>query len=95
MKTTIKRTVEEEVDVTLPCYKKTSAHYVKIIDENSVIVVSRVCELSGIEFSDFNVSSWLDKHDSTEEEFTQNFNEVLLILSESILHQSKEKPYGL
>ena len=95
MKTTIKRTVEEEVDVTLPCYKKTSAHYVKIADENNVIVVSRVCGLSSIETSDFNIASWLDKEDSTEEEFTQNFNEVLLILSESILHQSKEKPHGL
>ncbi len=86
MKTTIKRTIEEEVELAFPMYRKEIAHRVKIIDEKSAIVVMRGYNdrSLGVELRDYMPNEWIHKTEATEQEFTEWFNEAMELLKLTI-----------
>lgn len=82
MEIKIKKFTEEAVQITLPHYRKSSAHVFKIYSEEHCIVVT---DLKG-HYSISQVHSGLAFNSSesvecTEEEFNKVFNEVKQIMS--------------
>ena len=86
MKTKITKTIIEEIEVTFPFYKKTIAHRYKIIDENNTICVMRGFKDKTfcIEKRDYLSEDIFLKHDCTESEFMEWFNETILLITESV-----------
>ena len=90
MKTTIKTTVTEEVELTLPYFFKTAAHHVAIISETEAI---KITIFMGFEIALKNSSektlqefAGLEKTEITQDEFIETYE-----LSLSEINKSKSK----
>lgn len=77
MKVVVTTVQEIEVEINYPAYRKTSAHYYKVLDEKKAVCVTMTEFCQSIEVVDsgtaFNRPSVVD---STETEFTAAFNKV-------------------
>jgi hypothetical protein len=81
MKLTIKKTTEQEVEINLPAFYKTSVHYFKIYSEEKCICVTNMndhyeigLKHVGLAFNEYSIVC-------TKEDFEQAFNEVSLKLN--------------
>lgn len=82
MKIKITNTIESEIDISVPAYRKTICHFVKITKEHMITV----CNLEENEsISRRSVSYWPfgnESKESNEKEFKKAFDKVSKILLE-------------
>jgi len=72
----IKTTIETEVDVIFPSYKKGSCHFFKLISENLSISVTDSDIHSAITLIDTSVTFAVNTVECTEDVFLEGFNRV-------------------
>lgn len=102
MKLKIKETIEKEVELTFPTYRKSVAHHVKLISEKESIVITRGHndEYFGIDYRNYLPAEWVSETECSEQEFNDSMNMVLsyfgynlpTTLCEEIKQNAKENP---
>lgn len=94
MKYTTKKQVEQEVEITLPCYVKYSENYTKIFNEKECLIVKKYDHHFGVSIIDlscidpFGNDGW---EFITEEEFDSVYEGVLTKVN-SFQPQLNEQP---
>jgi hypothetical protein len=91
MKLTIKKTTEQEVEINLPAYYKTSIHYFKIYSEKKCICVTDFIDNYEISIKHAELPFNVDAIVCTKEDFEQAFNEVSLKLNK--IYESKTNSF--
>jgi hypothetical protein len=81
MKLTIKKITQEQVEINLPAYYKTSIHYFKICSEKKCICVTNMNDHYEIGLKHVELAFNEDSIVCTKEDFEQAFNEVSLKLN--------------
>jgi hypothetical protein len=81
MKLTIKKITQEEVEINLPAYYKTSIHYFKICSEKKCICVTNMDDHYEIGLKHAELAINADAIVCNKEDFEQAFNEVSLKLN--------------
>ena len=76
MEITIKKTVEEKVQITLPAYIKGVCHFYKVISENKAIQVTTLEGHQSINETSPIVAFSNTKEKCTKEEFNNAFNQI-------------------
>ena len=81
MKLTIKKTTEQEVEITLPAYYKTNIHYFKVFSEKYCICVTDMNEHYDVGIKHAELPFNADAIICTKEDFEKAYNEVSLKLN--------------
>lgn len=81
MKLTIKKTTEQEVEITLPAFYKNSASIVKIFSEKYCLAVSYSDSFLEIGLKHSELPFNVGMVECTKEDFEQAYNEVSLKLN--------------
>jgi hypothetical protein len=81
MEIEVKKVVIEKVEVSLPCFRKDSAHLYKVINENECVCV---CKNDSIKILSASLAFTCGEYDATEKEFTDTFNSTLAFINEKI-----------
>ena len=74
-----------EVQLKIPSFRKSGSHYVKILSENSSMVIKNVIgEYIAIDVNPFILNSFFEvgSVEITEEEFLEKYNEVTNLLNQ-------------
>jgi hypothetical protein len=78
MKLTIKKITQEQVEINLPAYYKTSVHYFKIYSEKKCICVTNMNDHYEIGLKHAELPFDVGAEISNKEEFEQGFEKVQL-----------------
>lgn len=76
MEITVKKEIEQKVEITLPAYYKSSCHYIKIIEEKKVLVVGSSANTESINLYWFIPFNFENLEQITEDVFYGMYNNV-------------------
>lgn len=76
MEITIKKTVEEKVQISLPAFTKTICHYYKVYSEDYCIAVTNLADHKGVQIQQSSLAFASTYKVCTEQEFLDMFNKV-------------------
>jgi hypothetical protein len=76
MKLTTKKTVEEELEITLPYFTKTICHYYKVYSDTHCICVTNLAGYNSITIHQSSLAFGGNYEVCTEQEFLDMFNKV-------------------
>ncbi len=76
MEISIKKTLEEKVQITLPYFTKTICHYYKVYSEDYCIAITNLADHKGIQIQQSSLAFASTYKVGTEQEFNEMFNKV-------------------
>ena len=83
IRVTVSREEVKELEISFPYYVKDDGLYCKFFNRSAAMWISDYSFKKQIEYSDFGApESWLSFDPTTEEEFNEKFNEVMIALKE-------------
>jgi hypothetical protein len=91
MKIKVSKTIEEEVELSLPAYRKGVCHYYKIISDKLAIQVTDLENWSAISQVGTSIAVSTGKDECTEEEFNAKYEEISHILLRNVVDQYDEE----
>jgi hypothetical protein len=76
MEISIKKTLEEKVQITLPYFTKTICHYYKVYSEDHCIAVTNLAGYKGVQIQQSSLAFASTYEVCTEQEFNEMFNQI-------------------
>ncbi len=76
MEITIKKTLEEKVQITLPYFTKTVCHYYKVYSDTHCICVTNLAGYKGVQIHQSSLAFGGNYEVCTESEFLDMYNKV-------------------
>jgi hypothetical protein len=93
MKIKVSKTIEEEMELTLPAYRKGSCHWFKIISDKLAIQVTDLDGWNSIQQTTTGMALTHGIIECTEREFNSKYEEISHILLRNVVDQYDEEEY--
>jgi hypothetical protein len=90
MKIKVSKTIEEEVELSLPAYRKGSCHWFKIISDKLAIQVTDLEDWYSISQTTTGMALTQGKDECTAEEFTSKYVKINSVLMNSAISDTDE-----